>query len=310
MPGGMENAGAIFFRDDCILLDRDSATPTERYAVARLVAHELAHHWLGDLVTPRWWDDLWLSEATATFAEREALVALHPEWHSWLVFGARVDEVMADDELKEARAVRMPVANGPAARESFNGTTYVKGAAILHMLDAWLGAGSDTSRTGRLRRRSSRRRRRCRRLLRRARRRGRAAGIAAGARLARARRSSALDRHRPLRGRRAGSDARPVTRVDTEHFARRAPVAAAAHVALARREPAARLDRTLGDRSRSPAVRLGSRPTPTAPASFAYVTRRHSPPRSPRSPRPSSTRPSGSSSSRTRGPTLARVHRH
>jgi puromycin-sensitive aminopeptidase len=141
-PGGMENAGAIFLRGERVLVDRAPASPSQLRAVERLVAHELAHQWLGDLVTPRWWDDLWLNEATATFAANEVLAAAHPERRPWLDFQQPLEDVLADDELRQPRAVRTPIADGRRARDAFDGMTYVKGAAILHMLDGWLGPGA------------------------------------------------------------------------------------------------------------------------------------------------------------------------
>ena len=161
VPGGMENAGAIFLRDDRVLLDPATAPTAQLPRRRKLIAHELAHQWLGDLVTMRWWDDLWLSEATATLAANEALDDWHPDWKPWIEFQQSIDEVMGEDELRATRPVRTPISDGPAARGSGStAMTYVKGAAILHMLDGWLGAGTIRPRAARVSRRPSVRRRR------------------------------------------------------------------------------------------------------------------------------------------------------
>ena len=75
-----------------------------------LIAHELAHQWLGDVVTPSAWSDLWLAEATATYVAHEIVAAWHPEWRPWDELQPAIDEVMADDELAAAHPVRATAA--------------------------------------------------------------------------------------------------------------------------------------------------------------------------------------------------------
>ncbi|WP_252901390.1 M1 family aminopeptidase [Vulcanisaeta sp. JCM 14467] len=80
--GAMENWGAITFRETALLVGRGSTELTRR-RVAEVVAHEIAHQWFGDLVTMRWWDDLWLNESFATFMSYKAVDKLFPEWSVW-----------------------------------------------------------------------------------------------------------------------------------------------------------------------------------------------------------------------------------
>lgn len=134
-PGGMENAGAIFLRDDRMLVDPAHASPATTHAIALLVAHELAHQWLGDLVTPAAWTDLWLAEATATYVAHEIVAAWHPEWRPWDDLQPSIDEVMADDELPAAHPVRA----SDGGRALFDAIVYTKGAALLRMLAGWVG---------------------------------------------------------------------------------------------------------------------------------------------------------------------------
>jgi aminopeptidase N len=137
--GAMENAGLITFRQELLLVDPNRSTTSIRRAQAAVIAHELAHQWVGDLVTMKWWDDLWLNEGFATWMQARAVDAWRPS------FGARMEQVsgtqgvMNLDALESARAVRQPVASTSEAMESFDGLTYGKGAAVLEMLNQWLG---------------------------------------------------------------------------------------------------------------------------------------------------------------------------
>ena len=136
--GAMENAGAIFFREAALLLD-DQAAPQTQRRVAMIIAHEMAHQWFGDLVTMQWWDETWLNEAFATWAENRAEAALHPAWEPWLEFARGREGALATDALAATHPVHMPVANPEQAREAFDNITYEKGASVLRMLERWLG---------------------------------------------------------------------------------------------------------------------------------------------------------------------------
>src|SRR4029453_2010146 len=82
--GAMENIGAITFRDRLLLVDPANSSIAIRKRVASVISHEIAHQWFGDLVTMRWWDDIWLNEGFATWMGKKALAARSPEWKSGL----------------------------------------------------------------------------------------------------------------------------------------------------------------------------------------------------------------------------------
>ncbi len=137
--GAMENPGLITFRDELLLLDPATATTGAKRAQAEVIAHELAHQWFGNLVTMQWWDDLWLNEGFATWMEAKVVDQWRPS------FGARLERVqgtqgvMDTDALHSARAVREPVRSTGEAMEAFDGITYQKGAAVLAMIEQWIG---------------------------------------------------------------------------------------------------------------------------------------------------------------------------
>jgi aminopeptidase N len=144
--GAMENPGLVTFRDELLLLDPKHSTTTTRRDQALVIAHEFAHQWVGDLVTPQWWDDLWLNEGFATFAEAKMVDAWRPGFGATVEQISGVQHVMDTDALKSARAVREAVHSTSEAMEAFDGLTYDKGAAVLRMIEAWLGP--DTFRRG------------------------------------------------------------------------------------------------------------------------------------------------------------------
>jgi cytosol alanyl aminopeptidase len=137
--GAMENPGLVTFRDSLLLVDPRRATTSTRRAQAQVIAHELAHQWLGDLVTMKWWDDTWLNEGFATWAEAKIVDAWKPSFGATLEQVAGVQHVMDIDALESARAVREPVHSRSEAEEAFDGLTYDKGAAVLRMIESWLG---------------------------------------------------------------------------------------------------------------------------------------------------------------------------
>jgi alanyl aminopeptidase len=143
--GAMENAGLIVYRDALLLLDEHS--PAERYrSVFNVNAHEIAHQWYGDLVTVPWWDDIWLNEAYATWAQRKATVALKPEYFGDLEALEFRLAAMKNDSLLTARKVRQPINGHGDIETAFDNITYQKGASVLAMFETWVG--EDTFRQG------------------------------------------------------------------------------------------------------------------------------------------------------------------
>jgi cytosol alanyl aminopeptidase len=137
--GAMENAGAITFRDSALLVDDKVTSLEQRIAVTRVIAHETAHQWFGDLVTMRWWDDLWLNEGFATFLATRTLRAVRPELEAELAAAYKANDVMRVDGLASARRIRQPIETSHDITNAFDGITYEKGAAVLAMLEHFIG---------------------------------------------------------------------------------------------------------------------------------------------------------------------------
>jgi aminopeptidase N len=139
--GAMENAGLITFREELLLIDPAHASVKTKRSMALTVAHELSHQWFGDLVTMAWWNDIWLNEGFATWAETKFTDRYKPGFEARIGLLADLSGVMDTDSLKSARAVRQPVASTSEAMESFDDITYEKGAAVLAMLEHSIGEG-------------------------------------------------------------------------------------------------------------------------------------------------------------------------
>src|SRR6266571_4780396 len=138
--GAMENLGAITFRENALLVDEAAASHSELERIADVVAHENAHMWFGDLVTMRWWNGIWLNEAFATFMEMLAVDAWKPEWQRWTTFGVSRAAALSVDGLHSTRPIEFPVRAPREADAMFDVLTYEKGAAVLRMLEQYLGA--------------------------------------------------------------------------------------------------------------------------------------------------------------------------
>lgn len=137
--GAMENVGLVTFREVLLLLDPERAPVRNKMFATEVLAHELAHMWFGNLVTPLWWDDLWLNEAFATWMEAKAVDAVLPDYEEPVQIAVGAQRVMRLDAKKDARAIRQPIKHGGDVRNAFDGITYSKGAAVLQMLEAWIG---------------------------------------------------------------------------------------------------------------------------------------------------------------------------
>ncbi|MET8861030.1 aminopeptidase N [Streptomyces sp. NPDC004579] len=139
--GAMENPGLVTFRDDFVY--RSAVTDTERQTRAMVIAHEMAHMWFGDLVTLRWWDDIWLNESFAEYMGYQTLTEATRFTDTWVDFGVARKSWGYD---ADQRPSTHPVAPDPdavpdtaSAMLNFDGISYAKGASALRQLVAWLG---------------------------------------------------------------------------------------------------------------------------------------------------------------------------
>ena len=135
----MENAGAVTFGEQFLLFDEKTAPLRQRRAYAGITAHELAHQWVGDLVTAAWWDDIWLNEAFATWVGTKAVDAWDPKLDAPMGLLRGVQEAMGEDGLTSARAVRQPIVSTNDIENAFDSITYQKGGGVLSMFERWVG---------------------------------------------------------------------------------------------------------------------------------------------------------------------------
>ena len=138
--GAMENWGCVTFRESCLFVDpANTSLPTKQY-VAMVVAHELAHQWFGNLVTMRWWTDLWLNEGFASWIEYLATDHNFPEWDMWTQF--IVDEqnvALKLDALQNTHPIEVTINHPDEIRTIFDAISYNKGSSVIHMLHEYLG---------------------------------------------------------------------------------------------------------------------------------------------------------------------------
>ena len=135
----MENWGAIYYFDYALLIDPKLSTEQDKQNVYVDIAHEMAHQWFGDLVTMAWWDDLWLNEGFASWMENKATDHFHPEWKIWLQTKAGEQAAMRTDARTGTHPVITPIHDVFAAANAFDGITYQKGHAVIHMLEDYVG---------------------------------------------------------------------------------------------------------------------------------------------------------------------------
>ena len=144
--GAMENSGAITFRERLLLVDPDRASLGARKGVASIISHEIAHQWFGNLVTMRWWNDIWLNEGFATWIASRPLAEWRPDWHVELDDAADTQTALGLDALRSTRAIRVDVDTPDEINEVFDGIAYEKTAGVLRMIEAFVGV--DAFRTG------------------------------------------------------------------------------------------------------------------------------------------------------------------
>lgn len=138
MPGAMENAGADLYEDSLLALD-DHASTAQKRGFGMVVAHELAHQWFGDMVSPAWWDDIWLNESFANWMG----FRIGNEWRPDLNIGAGAlaegFSAMGTDALLAGRPIHQPIARNAQIDAAFDTITYGKGGHVVAMIAAFMG---------------------------------------------------------------------------------------------------------------------------------------------------------------------------
>ena len=136
--GAMENAGAVTFLEDYVFRSKVTDAAYERRA--ETVLHEMAHMWFGNLVTMRWWDDLWLNESFATYMAVLAQVDATRYTKSWTTFAnSEKTWALRQDQLPSTHPIAADIGDIEAVKVNFDGITYAKGASVLKQLVAWVG---------------------------------------------------------------------------------------------------------------------------------------------------------------------------
>jgi aminopeptidase N len=137
--GAMENAAAITYRETDLLIDDKTATLDAHQRVTSVLAHEMAHQWFGDLVTMKWWDDIWLNEGFATWMAWKPMEAWRPEWKSSLDEIAETNGALATDAIASIRPIRAKAETPAEIDALFDGIAYEKAASVLRMVEAYVG---------------------------------------------------------------------------------------------------------------------------------------------------------------------------
>jgi len=136
--GAMENAACVTFSESYLF--RSKVTVANRRRRAETILHELAHMWFGDLVTMRWWDDLWLNESFATYMAFQAMASATGFDGAWADFAYDMKSwAYNQDQLPSTHPVVADMVDTDSVRNNFDGITYAKGAAVLRQLVAWVG---------------------------------------------------------------------------------------------------------------------------------------------------------------------------
>ncbi|MGH9225957.1 MAG: aminopeptidase N [Acidimicrobiales bacterium] len=136
--GAMENPGCVTFNEYMVF--RSRVTEAAREGRANTLLHEMAHMWFGDLVTMRWWDDLWLNESFATYMASHASADATRFTNAWVRFASGIKAgAVSQDQLPSTHPISADIVDTDAVRLHFDGITYSKGASVLKQLVAWVG---------------------------------------------------------------------------------------------------------------------------------------------------------------------------
>jgi len=140
-PGAMEHPGAITFKDNIILFDSANTSAGQRREAAKVISHELAHQWFGNLVTMEWWDDLWLNESFGDWMGDKVTTELYPETKHELLELRGINNVMTSDSRVTSEPIRKP-GSTPSQMFQSVGLVYNKGKAVIGMFERWMGEGT------------------------------------------------------------------------------------------------------------------------------------------------------------------------
>src|SRR5438094_4939353 len=131
----MENVGLVLFRQNLLLMDPATAAWRQEKLIAKVIAHEFAHMWFGNLVTMRWWDDLWLNESFATYAAALAQVEATRWTGAWATFADSYKAAAyRQDQLPTTHPIAADIVDIRSMEVNFDATTYQKGASVLKQL--------------------------------------------------------------------------------------------------------------------------------------------------------------------------------
>jgi len=136
--GAMENTGAIFYRESLLFIDDKNSSVEAHQNVFEVLAHEMAHQWFGDLVTMKWWDNIWLNESFATWMALKPSQSLHPEWSATLSAVQETDRALTFDSVKNTHAIHARAETPDEINELFDPISYEKGAAVLRMIESYV----------------------------------------------------------------------------------------------------------------------------------------------------------------------------
>jgi aminopeptidase N len=136
--GAMENTACITFREILLQFDEKQGSVGLKKTIASVIAHEMAHQWFGDLVTMKWWDDIWLNEGFATWMENKPVEAWKPEWNLNLDDVSGTGGTLNTDSLANTRPIHQAADTPDQIQELFDGIAYGKAAAVLRMLESYL----------------------------------------------------------------------------------------------------------------------------------------------------------------------------
>ncbi|HEY6736526.1 MAG TPA: M1 family metallopeptidase [Candidatus Saccharimonadia bacterium] len=139
--GAMENWGLVTYRETDLLVDKANTSLGQKQRVSEVIAHELAHQWFGNLVTMSWWEDLWLNESFASWAETLTVDTLEPTWLWWANYTAGLGAYAREiDALANTHPILVEVPDPKGLDEIFDAISYFKGQGLLRMLEGYLGA--------------------------------------------------------------------------------------------------------------------------------------------------------------------------